>query len=188
LVYETRQIFSFLTKHDIRLSITHVPGVENVTADALSRMDLVGDYSLKPDYFERGIEALGVNPTLDVFATVMNRKCENFLALPGRAAKGAVALDAMRYDWSGQAVYAFPPVQMIPRVLQKVLRENLDSVVMVVPEWPSRPWWNLLQEQVVRQVRLGLSEEVLEPGPSLRVARSKLPPGHMIMAVLSSTR
>jgi ribonuclease HI len=79
LVYETRQIFSFLTKHDIRLSVTHVPGIENVTADALSRMDLVGDYSLRTDFYNRGISALGVNPTLDVFANVLNKKCEDWI-------------------------------------------------------------------------------------------------------------
>jgi hypothetical protein len=57
LLYETRQIFSLLQRMDMRLLVTHTPGVENEVADALSRLDKVGDYSLKQEYFRRGVEA-----------------------------------------------------------------------------------------------------------------------------------
>jgi hypothetical protein len=102
LLYETRQIFSFLLKMDIRLQITHVPGVENVTADALSRMDTAGDYELRSEFYQRGVLFLGINPTLDLFATSSNTKCQSFLALPGVRANGARALDALRYSWQGE--------------------------------------------------------------------------------------
>jgi ribonuclease HI len=69
--------------------VTHIPGVENEVADALSRMGKVGDYSLK------------------------------------------------EYSWAGELPYAFPPVQHIPRVLQKIRKER-GAAVMVIPEWPSR--------------------------------------------------
>jgi hypothetical protein len=57
LLYETRQIFKLLTKWDIRISVTHIPGKENVVADALSRMDPVGDYELEKGLSERGLRA-----------------------------------------------------------------------------------------------------------------------------------
>jgi hypothetical protein len=98
LVYETRQIFSLLQRMDVRISVTHIPGIENVMADALSRMDRVGDYGLGKEWYERGTKCLGVTPTLDVFASSNNNKCQRFLALPGRLSKGAVALDALRYS------------------------------------------------------------------------------------------
>jgi hypothetical protein len=185
LLYETRQIFSFLLKMDIRLQITHVPGVENVTADALSRMDVAGDYELKLEFYQRGVHFLRINPSLDLFATANNNKCQTFLALPGRRATGARALDALRYSWDGQTVYAFPPVQLIPKVLQRIRMERLQHVVMVFPEWPSRPWWNSLQELVVTQVRLGDAQMVLAPGPTMADNRAKLPPGNILMAHLS---
>jgi hypothetical protein len=186
LLYETRQIFSLLVKLNIRLMVTHVPGVENVTADALSRMDRVGDYQQKTEVYSKGIQTLQMQPRLDVFANCENTKCPEFLALPGKKAIGARALDSMRYSWQGEMVYAFPPVQIVSRVLRKILAEKLKNVVMVVPEWPSRPWWNLMELLAVRRTVLGEATSILEPGPSLAPNRAKMPPGRFIMVLLSS--
>jgi hypothetical protein len=187
LVYETRQTFSLLQKLDVRITVTHIPRIDNGVADALSRMDKVGDYGLKVEYFRRGVEYLGVAPTLDVFGAKHNSKCARFLALPGKGAGGAVALDALRYSWEGEVAYAFPPVQLIPRVIQKLFLERGEAV-MVVPEWPSRPWWNLLLRFTIRLVRLGEAQEVLEAGPTMTSNRAKLPPGNMLMVLLSCRR
>jgi ribonuclease HI len=43
LLCETRQIFSLLQKVDVHLMVMHILGVENEVADALGRMDRVGD-------------------------------------------------------------------------------------------------------------------------------------------------
>jgi hypothetical protein len=170
-----------LTALDLRISVTHVPGVNNTTADALSRLDRAGDYALKMEVYRQGVEFLGTMPTLDLFASDLNHKCERYLALPGPMGQGAIEWDALRFSFPNERPYAFPPVQLIPRVLQKLRLEGTEAVV-VVPEWPSRPWWNLLQQGVIGQVRLGKSEEVLEPGPWLLANGNRLPPGNMIMA------
>jgi hypothetical protein len=187
LLCETRQILSLLRKRDVRLMVTHIPGVESDVADALSRMDRVGDYSLKQEYFRRWVEALGVEPTVDVFANSTNHKCQRFLTLPGRLAEGAVALDGLRFTWAGELAYVFSPVLLIPRVLQKVRLER-DTVVMVVPKWPSRPWWNMVAGRARRMVGLGKSEKVLEKGPSMAANRARLPPGSMLMVLLSFSK
>jgi hypothetical protein len=59
---------------------------------------------------------------------------------------------------------------------------------MVVPEWPSRPWWNMVAGRARRMVRLGESEEVLEKGPSMAANRANLPPGSMLMVLLSFSK
>jgi hypothetical protein len=145
-------------------------------------MDPVGDYELERGLFERGLRALGVTPTVDLFANCNNAKCPTFVTFPGRHAEGARALDAMRYHWRGEVPYLFPPVQMIPRVLQKVAMEEITAV-MVLPECPSRPWWNLMRSMAVAQVRLGKSEVALRPGPSLE-RLAKVPPGEFLMVHL----
>jgi hypothetical protein len=150
----------------------------------LGRRGRVSDYSLKEEYFRRGVEYLGVAPTLDVFAAKHNSKCARFLALPGQRAEGAVALDALRYSWEGEVAYAFPPVQLVPRVIQKLFQERGEAVV-VVPEWPSRPWWNLLQQFTTKWVRLGAATMVLERGPTMASNRAELPPGNMLTVLLS---
>jgi ribonuclease HI len=181
LLYETRQIFSLLLKLDVRVAVTHIPGVKNATADALSRLDRAGDYELKTEMYRRGTQFLNVNPEVDLFATDANHKCQRYLALPGVMGRGACAWDALRFSWAGGRMYAFPPVQILPRVLQKIRAERAE-VILVAPEWPSRPWWNLFQDGVVQQVRLGRSEEVLIPGPTLAKNGTKPPPGDLIMA------
>ena len=184
LLNETRQIFSLLQKLDVRITVAHVPGIQNTLADALSRMDLVGDYQLKDEAFQRGIAEMNINPSIDLFANSSNHKCRRFLALPGPLAVGALALDALNYSWEGETPYVFPPVQIIPRILQK-LRKEVNSAVLVVPEWISRPWWNLMQQNAVRMVRLGRAEDVLKAGPSLAIDNRKLPPGYFIMVRMS---
>jgi hypothetical protein len=47
----TREIFKKLMKMDIRVRAVHVPGVENVLTDALSRMKATGDYELKMELY-----------------------------------------------------------------------------------------------------------------------------------------
>jgi hypothetical protein len=46
LLYKTRRIFSILQKLDIMISVTHLPGKENVTAYTLSCMNLMWGYEL----------------------------------------------------------------------------------------------------------------------------------------------
>jgi hypothetical protein len=169
---------------DVRIMVTHIPGVENEVVDALSRVDRVADYSLKQEYFRRWVEALSLESTVDVFANNTNCKCQRFLALPRRLAERAVALDGLRYSWAGELPYLFPPARLIPRVLQK-LRVEEGAAVMVIPEWPSHPWWNLTAWGARRLVRVATSEEVLEKGPSMAARLVKLPPGNILMASLS---
>jgi hypothetical protein len=57
--------------------------------------------------------------------------------------------------------------------------------VIVVPEWYGKPWWNLLQLNVEDQVDLGLAQDALKCGPTMAASRAKLPPGRMLMAVVS---
>ena len=59
----------------------------------------------------------------------------------------AVAQDALIQQWD-QVSYLFPPVPLIPKSLQKIMKEKLE-VVMIVPHWPTAIWWSLIQEMLV---------------------------------------
>jgi hypothetical protein len=138
LLQATRAIFSLLTQLDTRITMSHVPGVDNDFADALSRMDTAGDYELLPDVFQDGVRALGARPSIDLFASRFNHKLARFVALPGKLAGGAVAEDALMFNWSRETPYVFPPVQIVARVLQKLERDRVTSTVVVVPARPSQ--------------------------------------------------
>jgi hypothetical protein len=95
----TRAIFSILLRADIRLSPKHIPGVQNTLADSLSRLDRAGDYELKQEFYQKGLQTLGLYPTVDCFANKNNTKCRRFFAPHSNAlAQGAAGIDAMKQD------------------------------------------------------------------------------------------
>jgi hypothetical protein len=185
LLHLTRAIFSLLEGLDIRVHACHIPGVENVLTDALSRLERTGDYGLRPDIYQHGIATLQVCPTVDLFAASHNSKCPKFVALSKSTAQGAAAIDAFELQtWNEGLPYAFPPVQIIGKCLQRITEERVTAV-MVVPKWPSQPWWSLLRPMARIVLELGSAKEVLVPGPLMSQSPSekKLPPGLFLMVL-----
>ena len=41
-------------------------------------------------------------------------------------------------------MYAFPPINLIQRVLIKIRSDQVEEAIVVVPFWPRRPWFPLL--------------------------------------------
>ena len=182
----TRAIFSLLQQLDIRIHVCHIPGVENVLADHLSRMEATGDYSLKQELFVQGCKMLQTMPTIDLFAHARNAKCTRFVSLSGSLQTGSLYQDAFSRSWKDEIPYLFPPVQIVDRVLQRVREENLKAII-VVPKWTSKPWWGTFRPMAKMVVELGRSDLILPPGPSMTSSKSKkeLPPGHFLMALLT---
>ena len=59
-------------------------------------------------------------PTIDVFAFRANKKVKTFYSFyPDPLAAG---VDAFSVDWSQDIIHAFPPFNLIPRVLQKHIK------------------------------------------------------------------
>jgi hypothetical protein len=146
-------------------------------------MDTAGDYNLSQDLFRRATAQLSITPIIDLFATAGNHKLPRYASLAGRHAGSTETIDAFSISWTGETPYLFPPVQLIPRVLQKLRVDGVKVEVLVCPLWPSQPWWSLMREGLVRMAVLGDSQAVLRRGPSLTVEH-KLPPGRFGMAKL----
>ena len=49
-------------------------------------------------------------------------------------------MDAMSTDWSSDFFYAFPPFNMIGRVLRKIEEEGAEGII-VVPYWTTQSWF-----------------------------------------------
>jgi hypothetical protein len=94
LLHPTRAIFSLLQKLDIRVHVSHDPGIENILTDALSRMGRTGDYGLREDVFLHAVAAIQVQSSVGLFASKMNSKRRTFIALAGPLGDGATARDA----------------------------------------------------------------------------------------------
>jgi hypothetical protein len=73
LLFPLKQICALAERERFRIRVSHVPGVENVMADKLSRLALSGDYQLKQEIFIRAMIQLRTTVNVDLFATRQNR-------------------------------------------------------------------------------------------------------------------
>lgn len=45
--------------------------------------------------------------------------------------------------------YAFPPFSLIALALQKIQEEEATGLILV-PKWPTQPWWLTLMKMVIQ--------------------------------------
>jgi hypothetical protein len=131
------------------LTTAHIAGKDNSIADAesrKSRKDL--EWSLNTNIFENGICQLGVKPAIDLFALRLNYKIKPFISY--QPDPEAEIINTFTVSWQPYLFYAFPPFSLIILVLQKIQEEHSTRVI-VVPQWPTQPWWPVLMRMIVQQ-------------------------------------
>ena len=113
------------------ISAMHVPGLQNLGADLLSRGRFhYGDWTLHPGVVSQIFSRYG-RAEVDLFATAENATCALFFALEESAPLGA---DALAHEWPRKLLYAFPPLQLISSALERI-RLRAHSVLLVAPGW-----------------------------------------------------
>ena len=135
-----REIWLWAIERNIWLSAVHLPGCQNVTADALSRADYDTntEWQLNADIF-RAIQELAGPLEIDLFASRLNHQCQKYVAW--RPDPNAIYIDAFHIKWDSTNLYAFPPFSIIGRVLQKIEQDGGD-LAAVLPLWPTQPWFS----------------------------------------------
>ena len=82
-----------------------------------------------------------VAPTLDAFASAKAHKLPRYFSWePDHQALGR---DSLLYSWD-PLTYLFPPVPLIPKILNKVREERIEAI-LICPMWPTAMWWLLVQ-------------------------------------------
>ena len=133
-------IHQVATLHGFTLSPIWVPREWNTDADAMSRCVDINDWGLTPAAIDRATLRWGPF-VIDLFADPSNAKAPAFFA--ARPAPGAKGVDALVCPWPLGLCYACPPWPLLGRVFRRLLAVPADAVV-VVPLWPSQPWWPIL--------------------------------------------
>lgn len=165
LLREVEPILSWAQKYLANISAVFVPGVQNTQADFLSRTELDNnEWSLHIETF-RWILSLKTDPEVDLFASPCNRKLKKFYTR-GLCSQ-AIGTDALTDQWRFKRAYAFPPLPVMLRFLQRLRAEPVE-VVTIAPYWPNRPWFPLLVQLSCRDpVPLPLRPDLLSQGSVL---------------------
>jgi hypothetical protein len=186
LLFPMRQLFKMLNIRKITLQAIHVRGCLNDVADSLSRLNKSGDYELKTEVLELGLQTLGAQITCDLFASRRNHKHQKYCTLSLRDSQ-ALARDAFSIPWSSLGLpLLHPPIPLIQQCINKVAHEQLKAV-LVVPNWTGQWWSTSLKMITEKRVLLGEARQILIPGKSFSTNGYSLPPGEMAMHLLNAS-
>jgi hypothetical protein len=105
LVPSTRKLLVMASKNGFQVKADYIPGVENGTADSLSRLETAGDYSIQPKKFRNGLRYLQTTFGVDLFANKFN----HLLSVYGSLKKDPKDLNslgnALDVDWTNMCPF-----------------------------------------------------------------------------------
>ena len=137
-----RKIRLWCIQHHIWLSAAHIAGSRNVEADFQSwSVDFSSEWKLDTRKLRLALSILQFTPNTNLFASSINLQFPCYVAYTPDT--DCVAVYAFSLKWQPLQFYAFPPLCVINRVLQKILQDQVSGV-LVVPDWPTRAWYSLL--------------------------------------------
>ena len=121
------KIMTWLHHYQITLKARHIPGCLNVMADLLSRWNQVQSTEWSLLWFTRHVK---------LFAIRLNNKVPLYVSpVPDQ---NAWDIDALNINWLGLTAYAYPPMALLYRVIQKI-RQWDCLIIVIAPGWPGMP-------------------------------------------------
>jgi hypothetical protein len=177
----TRQLWEWCEQSNIFVYASYISSHDNEAADAESRRlhpDI--EWELTDHAFSKIVKHFG-RPQIDLFATRLNKKCNRYVSW--HRDPGAFAINAFTLDWHRLNFYAFPPISVILKMIRKIITDNAEGVV-VVPHWPSQPWFPLFKLLCCDMITLGTNTNTLLSVPNshlqhkVTLVAAKLSAGH----------
>ena len=153
----------FCFKNEIWITAAHIPGAENVIADYESRKSYKdAEWMLNPEIFQKAIKHLKFKSDFDCFASRLNTHLLKYISY--KPDPYAYLSDAFSVHWGFYKCNLFPPFSLIGSTLQKIGMDQTE-VILVVPKWPTQPWFNTFQELLSQEPYLvtPLKENLILP-------------------------
>ena len=137
------EIWEWCIQRRFTIHAEHLPGMENIRADWLSRhLKDSSDWTLNRNVFLELQHRLG-QFSIDLFASRTNTQLQAYCSW--KPDPGAVAIDTLSIPWTPHNSFMFPPFALIPRCLAKLLGEEA-SAVLIAPVWPNQTWFPRMLE------------------------------------------
>ncbi len=138
LVPLTLDLWKWYLQRNILISAEYLPGISNVQVDKESRtiVDLI-DCRLHPQLKQPFLK----DREIDLCASRLTQQLQRYVSW--RPDPYAVVTDAFSIDLCQLKGCAFPPFNLIPRTLVKVISDNAN-LLLVAPVWQAQHWWPLL--------------------------------------------
>ena len=140
-------LWEWCLQRKIFLQAAHIPGEDNIVADFLSRGKyLPSEWVLKRSVFRKICLVSSPPPEIDLFTSALNFQLPRYCSRCPDAR--AWRIDALSFSWANLRLYAFPPLSLLPRILEKIAQDRAD-LLLVAPYWPQRPWFPRLLRLLV---------------------------------------
>ncbi|XP_068749289.1 uncharacterized protein [Montipora capricornis] len=160
-----KDIWQWCIDKQIWLTAAHIPGTKNVEVDRESRVFSDNkEWMIRPDIFRKITDIWG-DPFIDLFASRLNQQVACYVSW--KPDPGAVFIDAFSITWDKQLFYAFPPVSLIARCLQKIQTDSAEGF-MIVPLWPIQSWYPKLLHMLVGVPRVLPSQQTALQMPGMK--------------------
>ena len=155
------RILTWCTRKQVTLKARDIPGWLNVVADKLSRLGqtIQTEWSLLQEVFQT-VCSRWHRPQIDLFAMRFNNKLPLFVSpVPDTL---ATAVDALSLPWEDLDAYAFPPIAILGKVVEKLQDTPCKRIILIAPGWPNMPWfWDLVA--MSSQIPLSLPNLLTQP-------------------------
>lgn len=131
LLHITQNILNLARKYRITLVARYLPGKYNLSADSLSRLKELPEWSLSLKICQRIFNLWG-KPEVDLFASARSAVVPLYVCEDVRD-KDCLFVDAFSQYWNFKIGWLFPPPALIPRVLRH-LTHCSGIYLLVVPK------------------------------------------------------
>ncbi|KAK5905122.1 hypothetical protein CesoFtcFv8_006620 [Champsocephalus esox] len=140
LLDTARRLSCWARTHMLSIRAVYIPGELN------RRGPRQGDWSLHPELVSQVWSRFGT-AEVDLFAARGNAQCALWFSLR-RQDHPPLGVDAFAHrPWPRVLLYAFPPVPLIPRFLDRVQEERLVAV-LIAPERTGASWFPCMQRML----------------------------------------
>lgn len=127
------EIWNLCISHNVWLSASHIPGVNNTEADNFSRASPnIHDYGLNQIAFDDLLLAYNAKPVIDLFASRLTCKLNTYVSKS--LDPFAWRTDAFSFRWEN-FLYMFPPICLISKTIEKFTLDKVRRGILITPFW-----------------------------------------------------